>query len=298
MSNTDERHLHMLKTAFGESLLTYLENPQVLEIMLNPDGYVVVETLGEGKVKTDLMIPPAQSANIIKLLANYTDHMITPATPLVATELPFGHARFQGCMPPITKQPTFAIRKHLTRHVQLQDYVQAGALSEDFRDQLVQAVRERKNIIIAGGSSTGKTTFANALLSELNDSKDRILILEDLPELQLEAEDCVRLVSTTQVSMHALVKCALRLRPDRIIVGEVRDGTALDLLKAWNTGHPGGLCTLHANSVESVIPRLEDLIREVSSTVPSQLIHEAIDCIVMMKRQHDGRRVVDEIKFL
>jgi len=290
------RQKQMLKTALGDILLGYLDTQDIIEIMLNPDGKVVVERIDGTKSVTDLSLSSEQSTNIIRLLATMAGVTVGPESPILSTPLPIINARFQGILPPVVLRPTFAIRKHLAKHITLQDYVKAGTLQQKDCERLKQAVLGRKNIIVAGGASSGKTTFSNALMEVLNESKDRILILEDLPELQCHAEDIVRMTSTLDVSMQQLVKSALRMRPDRIIVGEVRDGSALDLLKAWNTGHPGGICTLHANSANSVPARLHDLISETAAVVPMHLIEEAIDVIVYMKRDKQGVRRIDDIK--
>ncbi len=289
------RYLDMLSTAMGAEIMMFLQDDQVIEIMLNPDGQLVVERLRQGKQLTGHYIPPSQSENIIKLVAAYKNQITDSESPEVATEIPFRGARFQGWLPPVVSQPTFAIRKRALQIFSLQAYVDAGTLTQSVCNYLQQAVKARKNVMIVGGTGSGKTTFANALLAELAGCDDRILVIEDLPELQLKAKDVVHMVTTPQVTMRDLVKGSLRMRPDRIIIGEVRDGSALELLKGWNTGHPGGVCTLHANSAESAPLRLEDLIQEVVVTVPRNLITQAIDLIVFIERGQAGQRHIRQI---
>lgn len=288
------RYLEMLKTAFGSDIMGYMGQDDVIEIMLNPDGHLFVETLS-GKQTTDIEVPDDRSENIVKLVAAYKNDVADAKSPSVSTELPFHGARFQGWLPPVVSKPTFSIRKRAIHIFTLDDYVQSGSLTEERKQLLQHAVKSRKNIVIVGGTGTGKTTFANALLTELKDSSDRLLVLEDLPELQVEAPDCVTLATTPHVAMRDLVKGSLRMRPDRIIIGEVRDGAALELLKAWNTGHPGGICTIHANSADSTPSRLEDLIQEVVVTVPRNLILQAVDLIVYIERDRHGQRQVQDI---
>jgi type IV secretion system protein VirB11 len=289
------RYLDMLTTALGDEVMGYLADPTVIEIMLNPDGQLWVETIEQGKLPTRLSMPKERSINVIKLVASFKNEIADAEHPMVASELPLAGARFQGWLPPIVRQPAFAIRKRAIRIFTLQDYLDMGVLPQAGFTILQEAVLNRKNIIIAGGTSSGKTTFANALLSVMKNSDERVLVLEDLPELQVDVADVVHLNTSEVVSMRDLVKGALRMRPDRIIIGEVRDGAALEMLKAWNTGHPGGVCTVHANSAESTLYRLEDLIQEVVVTVPRNLILQAVDLVVYIDRQKNGKRVIREI---
>lgn len=289
------RHLSMLETALGAELIALLNDADITDIILNPDGLVVIEKLRAGKSVTTLRIDPGQAENIIKLVASLDDDIANSQHPMVATELPMHGARFQGILPPVVEHPVFAIRKRANMIFSLDDYVQSGALSKILKVSLTEAVLARKNIMIAGGTGSGKTTFMNALLNELQTSTDRIVAIEDLPELQINVADCVHLTTTPAVSMRDLVKTTLRMRPDRIMIGEVRDGAALDLLKAWNTGHPGGLCTIHANSAAATLSRLSDLIQEVSVNVPQTLIAEAIDLLVFLERDKQGKHCVGEV---
>lgn len=292
------RYLEMLRTAFGEEVMQHMADDDVVEIMLNPDGQLWVERLSKGKHTTGRTLAKQRSENIIKLVASFKNDIADAENPVVSSELPFQGARFQGWLPPVVRQPTFSIRKRAVRIFSLNDYLLSGAITQTGLEVLQQAVLDRKNIIIAGGTGSGKTTFANALLSVLKNCDERVLVLEDLPELQVDVADLVTLTTTFTVTMRDLVKGALRMRPDRIIIGEVRDGAALELLKAWNTGHPGGICTVHANSAESTLYRLEDLIQEVVVTVPRNLILQAVDLIVYIDRLKDGRRVIRTISVL
>lgn len=290
-----DRYLMMLKTALGPVILELLEDKDVIEVMLNPDGQLLVDKIGQGKSSLGHNMPVEQGTNIIKLVASYKNQVADADSPMVATELPLHAARFQGWLPPVVSGPCFSIRKRAVAVFSLDDYVAKGLISLLHADFLKASIDGHKNIMVVGGTSSGKTTFANALLGELYQTKQRVLVLEDLPELQLLAEDVVTMETTPSVSMRDLVKGALRMRPDRIIIGEVRDGAALELLKAWNTGHPGGVCTLHANSVQSAPNRLEDLIQEVVEVVPKNLITEAVDVVVYLERDDDHLRKVKEV---
>jgi type IV secretion system protein TrbB len=294
-SPSTKRHLLMLKSAFGKTITKLLENDAVIEIMVNPDGKLWFETLDEGKQFTGIILPAHQVDNIIKLIAATQNTITNSDHPELACELPESGARFQAWLPPVSNAPTFTIRIPATKVFPLTSYLKKGSITEEQLHQLTHAIHTRKNILIAGGTGSGKTTFANALLNELKDTSERIVVLEDLPELRIEAPDCVKLRTTDTKTMRDLVKGSLRMNPDRIIIGEVRDGSALELLKAWNTGHPGGICTIHANSADSTLTRLEDLILEVVQTVPSHLIQQAIDVIIFMKRNKQGQHGVAEL---
>ena len=217
--------------------------------------------------------------------------------PIVSADLPprgeaLSGERFEGVLPPISASPCFSIRKPASRIHTLDDYVEAGVMAPVQAEILRQAIDEHLNILIAGATSAGKTTLANALLAEVARSDERVILLQDTPELQCAAPDCVALRTRPGVvSLTDLVRSTLRLRPDRIVVGEVRGGEALDLLKAWNTGHPGGLSTVHANSARSALYRLEQLVQESVVTVPRRLIAEAVDLVVFIRGRGTGRRV-------
>src|SRR6202000_1868910 len=185
-----------------------------------------------------------------------------------------------------------SIRKPARRIYGLGDYVSDRIMTDAQAAALKRAVIDRKNILVAGGTSSGKTTLANALLAEVAQQDERVILIEDTRELQCAAPDCVALrTKAGVVSLADLVRSTLRFRPDRIIVGEVRGAEALDMLKAWNTGHPGGVATIHANSGRAALYRLEQLIQEAVVTVPRRLIAEAIHIIVFIHGRGLARRI-------
>jgi type IV secretion system protein VirB11 len=234
----------------------------------------------------------AETERIIRLVAAHVRREVTDKAPIVSAELPDTGERFEGVMPPVAPAPCFAIRKPAEVPYRLADYVTARILTPPQAHVLAGAVREKRNIVVAGGTSSGKTTLVNALLAEVASLNERVVILEDTRELRCAAEDVVALRTKPGVaSLADLVRSTLRLRPDRIIVGEVRGGEALDMLKAWNTGHPGGLTTVHANSAPAALTRLEQLVQEAVVTVPRALIAEAIDLVVFIKGRGSERRV-------
>lgn len=291
-----ERRRAMLRTAMGPGIAAALADPRVIEIMVNPDGALRVDILGEGRVDTDIRIAPDQVERIIRLVASQSRSEVHSERPIVSAELP-AHGegageRFEGLLPPVSLAPCFSIRKPASRVYTLLDYVSDGIMSAEAARLLSLAVVDRKNILVVGGTSSGKTTLANALLAEMAELDERVILIEDTRELQCAAPDVVALRTRAgSVTMADLVRSTLRLRPDRIIVGEVRGPEALDMLKAWNTGHPGGIATVHANSALSALYRLEQLVQEAVVTVPRRLIAEAIDMIVFIAGRGLARRV-------
>ncbi|WP_241116590.1 P-type conjugative transfer ATPase TrbB [Achromobacter xylosoxidans] len=286
------RSVQMLRTALGPAITEALDDPGVAEVMLNPDGRLWLDRLDGGRAPTGVSVSAADAERIIRLVAACVRAEVHRERPLLSARLPLRGERFEGVLPPVTYAPAFSIRKHAVGIFTLDDYVRDGILAPAHAAFLRAAVRERMNVVVAGGTSSGKTTFANALLDLIADSGDRILILEDTPELQCRNEDRVLLCTLPGVaSMADLVRSTLRQRPDRIIVGEVRGAEALDLLKAWGTGHPGGIATLHANSAVGALLRLEQLTLEAASVPPRALIAEAVNVIVFLSGRGQSRRV-------
>lgn len=292
-----DRQTRMLRTAMGPAIAAALDDREVVEVMLNPDGSLWFDRLGSGRAPSGIKLTPQDAERIIRLVAAHIRVEVHAGAPIVSAELPMTGERFEGVLPPVTRAPAFSIRKRAIGVIRLAQYVLDGVMSEAQALALRQAVRERRNIVIAGGTSTGKTTLANALLQEMATTGDRVILIEDTVELQCMAPDHVPLRTKPGVaSMTELVRSTLRLRPDRIVVGEVRGPEALDLLKAWGTGHPGGLATLHANSARSALTRLEQLIQEVVVTVPRVLIAEAVDVVVFIGGRGRSRRVEEIVR--
>lgn len=292
-----DRRRVMLRTAMGPDIATALADAQVVEIMVNPDGALRLDRLGEGRTDTGVRLDREQVERIIRLVASHARAEVHDGSPIVSAELP-PHAegrageRFEGVLPPVSAAPCFSIRKPAERLHTLDDYVADGIMTEAAADALRAAVTQRFNVLVAGGTSSGKTTLANALLAEMAWVDARVILIEDTRELQCPLPDTVALRTRPGVvSMTDLVRSTMRLRPDRIIVGEVRGPEALDMLKAWNTGHPGGIATVHANSAIAALYRIEQLVQEAVVTVPRQLIAEAIDIVVFIAGRGTQRRI-------
>ncbi|MDH1270495.1 P-type conjugative transfer ATPase TrbB [Rhizobium pusense] len=288
------RGTRMLRTALGPAIARYLEDPAIVEVMLNPDGHLWVDRLKEGLSDTGDMLLPADGERIVRLVAHHVGAEVHPGNPRVSAELPETGERFEGLLPPVVTSATFAIRKPAVAVFTLTDYVAGGIMTAEQADVLRLAVEKRKNILVAGGTSTGKTTLTNALLAEVAKTTDRVVLIEDTRELQCAAPNLVAMRTKDGVaSLSDLVKSSLRLRPDRIPVGEVRGSEALDLLKAWGTGHPGGIGTIHANTAIGALRRLEQLVQEAVVTVPRALIADTIDLIAVLSGRGSARRLAE-----
>lgn len=288
------RGARMLRTALGPAIAGFLEDPMIVEVMLNPDGRLWIDRLSEGLSDTGATLSPADGERIVRLVAHHVGAEVHAARPRVSAELPETGERFEGLLPPVVTAPCFAIRKPAVAVFTLADYVASGIMTEIQAALLREGVAARANILVAGGTSTGKTTLTNALLAEVAGSSDRVVIIEDTRELQCAAPNLVALRTKDGVaSLSDLVRSSLRLRPDRIPIGEVRGAEALDLLKAWGTGHPGGIGTIHAGSALGALRRMEQLIQEAVVTVPRALIAETIDLIAVLSGRGANRHLAE-----
>ena len=285
-------------TREAEKIQPYLDDPTVVEVMLNPDKTVWIDRLQYGQIKTDTTFDRDQAMLLIGSIARYNDTSVNEANPLLKATMPGGQ-RFQGVIEPVASAPTFSIRCNRACTFRLDDYIPAR-MTKEMGKLLKEALASRKNILVSGGTGSGKTTLTTALLQELSDvaPDDRLIVMEDTSEITLSSANVLYLKSTDKVTMCDLLAAVLRLRPDRIIVGEIRGKEALDLLKAWNTGHPGGVCTLHANSAQSALSRFESLILEAQNlSIPfiRSLVSDAVDIIVHIQRDKMIGPIVSQI---
>src|SRR3954463_5723816 len=284
----------MLRSALGTAIAGYLEDEAIIEVMLNPDGRLWIDRLSNGLIDTGETLSAADGERIVRLVAHHVGAEVHAGAPRVSAELPGTGERFEGLLPPVVAAPAFAIRKPAVAVFTLDDYVAREIMSSKQATILKGAVAARKNILVAGGTSTGKTTLTNALLADVAKSSDRVVLIEDTRELQCKAPNLVALRTKDGViSLSDLVRSSLRLRPDRIPIGEVRGAEALDLLKAWGTGHPGGVGTIHAGSALGALRRLEQLIQEAVITVPRALIAETINLVAVLSGRGSDRRLAE-----
>ncbi len=292
-----ERGARMLRTALGPAISALLRDPDIVEVMLNPDGRIWIDRLRDGLAETGQVLSASDGERIIRLVAHHVGAEVHARSPRVSAELPETGERFEGLLPPVVAAPAFAIRKPAVAVFTFDDYVSAGIMSGMQAEALRLGVATRANILVAGGTSTGKTTLTNALLAEVAKTQDRVVIIEDTRELQCAAPNLVAMRTKDGIaSLSDLVRSSLRLRPDRIPIGEVRGAEALDLLKAWGTGHPGGIGTIHAGSGIGALRRLEQLIQEAVVTVPRALIAETIDLVAVLSGRGSARRLAELVR--
>jgi type IV secretion system protein VirB11 len=294
----DERYKRQLEVAAGALILDGLRNPKVIEIMLNPDGVLWFDVMGEG-MQVVGNIQSSHATQFLNLVAAGLETTVNADKPILEGELPLDGSRIEGVLPPLVASPSFAIRKKATSIFTLDQYVENGIMSAQQREYIIDAVTKRKNILIAGSTGSGKTTLSNAVLAEIAaqaGNEQRIVMIEDTVELQCSAPNVVALRTSKTTSMQDLLKVTMRMRPDRIVVGEVRGGEALSLLKAWNTGHPGGVATLHANNASAALIRLGQLIAEATTAPQHYLIAEAVNVVIFIAKTETGRKIKEVIE--
>lgn len=284
----------------GAEISAFLNDESITEIMLNQDGTVWIDRMGEGMSRTGIVMARERAMLVIGSVAAYKHTTVNEKKPLLSANLPGGQ-RFQAMIEPVTTAPVFSIRCGRKVMLDLLDYIPERMTERIYR-LLQKAISERRNIIVSGGTGSGKTTLSSALLAEIGRlcPDDRIAVMEDTPELQIVNRNAVFERITDNACASALLAANLRMRPDRIILGETRGAEAMELLKAWNTGHPGGICTIHANSATSALSRLETLILESNisgMTLPfiRSLIADAVNLVVHVQKDRRIGPVVSEV---
>ena len=302
------RALEKLKRDLGQEFLQKFLNPNLLEVMCNPneDGSSSIFWEEQGQ---DMVYDPEMSKrfnssraeSVIKTIAGYYNKTVNEADPILESQFPIDGSRFTGIMPPVTTTPSFTIRKRPNRVFTLDEYVSNGIMTEQQKSIIQQAIADKSNILVIGGTGSGKTTLVNGIIREMTDQHptERIYISEDTGEIRCDSPNKVHVYTTMAADLTKLVRTALRFRPDRIVVGEVRGAEALDLLDTWNTGHPGGVATVHANSAVLGLERLEGLITRnpFHPTEIRQLIAQVVNIIVFISKDRvSGRKIREIIK--
>ncbi len=296
MLREHSRTQNKLKQDLGPLVLSALSDDRIYEVLLNPDGTLWVDGY-QGKREYGVM-SAAAAKNLINTVASVADEMITSKNPSFAGELwveideEFKLFRFQAFIPPVVTYPAFAIRKRAGQVVPLQDYVKDEIITPRQEKIIKESVNARKSILVVGGTQSGKTTFCNAILDCIAQThpQDRVIIIEDTQELKCNVKDSVTMRASPSKTMNDLIFDSMRMRPDRIIIGEVRGKEAHSLIKSWNTGHPGGLSTIHANSAESGLLRLEQLIMEAGVAPVPEAIAEAVNLLVFIEKTNKGKK--------
>ena len=294
ISESRRRLIAKLQRELGPTVLAALDDPAVVEVMLNADGRLWQDKIGEGMTEIGSM-DALTADSLLATIATLAGKEIREDNPAIHTALPLNGERFAGVIPPAADRAVFAIRKRPKKIFTLDDYIQRGIMTADIAESIKLAVRTHKNILVAGGTGSGKSTLTNAVLYYLGEfigGKERLIIIEDVPELQCAAPNVLFLTASPSRNQNQLLFDCMRLRPDRIMLGEVRDGSAHTLLKAWNTGHPGGISTIHADTAETTLERLDDLCQEAG--VPSQMkaIDRAIGMVLYIEKDDLGNRKV------
>ncbi len=305
MDNLPESELRTRRTlakSMGNDILNYLADDNVLEVALNTDSRLWIDTFDQGWTDTGKKLLPDTAKQIIYGVAAMADTVIDIADkPYLEAEIKpwdfWPKCRFQAELPAIVDNPSFNIRKHAKKILTLDDYVDQGIMSRRQREVIAEGIANHENIIAAGGTSSGKTTLLNAILNEISATGDRLVIIEDTPELQCAAPNYVQLkTQKPKINMDELLRMSLRLSPRRIIVGEVRGKEALTMLKAWNTGHDGGCATLHSDSALEALYRLEQMISEISVTPQQRTIGQAVGMVIYIKKTGIQRKISEIIR--
>jgi type IV secretion system protein VirB11 len=296
LEDRSRRLCEKLQRELGRTVDEALRDPEVIEVVLNPDGRLWAERLG-GTMQPIGEMSASNAESLMATVASAMETTVTRENPIIEGELPTDGSRFEGLLPPVVSSPAFAIRKRASRLFTLDDYVARGIMTADQQKEIVSAVAERRNVLVVGGTGTGKTTLTNGIIQTIADvsPQHRLVILEDTVEIQCRSANVVQLRTSDTVTMQQLLRATMRLRPDRIIVGEVRGAEALALLKAWNTGHPGGVATVHANGAEAGLLRLEQLVEEglQGGRANAAVVAQAVGLVVVIEKTAaaPGRRI-------
>ncbi len=294
----DRRTLSKLKRELGLTIINALQDPLVEDIARNSDGWLWIKRQGQSWKHLE-EFSDIQTENILRAVASSLGTTITPDRPFLDGELITDGSRIHGNIPPETRRPSFTIRKRPTLIITLEEYRDSRTLSEEHYLILLNAIKTHKNIFVVGSTGSGKTTLVNALieLASKVTPEDRFLIIEDTGEIQCAAPNTEQLYTTHNRNLNELVKETLRMRPDRIIIGEVRGSEALNLLEIWNTGHNGGIATAHADTASPIagLERIEMLVSRADSKLSNnfirKLIGATVNLIVCIQQTKTGREV-------
>ena len=302
LQTIDARLLAGLRHNCGPVINNALADPDCIEIMLNQDGKIWIEKYGQEHEFVG-ELPFEKGYMVLSLVASSLGRTVNASNPILEGVFPLDGSRFAAVYPPVVGPgASFSLRKRASKIISLEEYREQGVITQEVIQLIHTAVLSRKNIVVVGGTSSGKTTFVNAIIQVISKlcHNDRLVILQDVAELQSASPNSVFMFTQFidemhEITMRHLAKLCMRYAPKRILAGEVRDAAALELLKLWNTGHPGGLSTYHADSAEEALYRLEELVEEAGLGSKSPLIGRAVDLVIYMEKTSDNRRRVSSI---
>jgi pilus assembly protein CpaF len=290
---------------FLRPIASFLQNPEISEIMVNPGGRVFIERDGRLQPVEDAHVDERNLQVAVRNIARLLGSDISEEHPILDARLPDG-SRVAAIIPPCSlRGTTLTIRKFRPAYFTLDELVEAGTLAQSMAEDLQAAVARRQNILISGGTGTGKTTLLNALTAGIADD-ERLVVVEETAELRIGLPNVIRLEERhaqrdlPAVTMRELLRATLRHRPDRILIGEVRGGEAYDLLQALNTGHAGSMSTIHANSAHQALSRLASCVLQSGVDVPyaavGQQVGDTIQAVVHLDRRGGHRRVSEVLQ--
>jgi type IV secretion system protein VirB11 len=279
-----------------KEIQVYLDDPLTQDIIANSNGEIFQAKTGEkGLIKIG-KLESGQIERIIDTVASFANKELKNLNSILECEIPHTGDRFQGLLPPVVSSPSFVIRCKPRYVFSLESYLNRNAITNAQHRALSDGLKTKKNIFVAGSTGSGKTTFINALTDTFKDSSERLVICEDTPELCLPNSISQKLLTSKEQSFNDLVRATLRLRPDRIVIGELRGKEAYEFLKAMNTGHQGGLSSIHANSALLALERFNSLCREAVNFHCRDLIGETIDVVAFMERSVNGPILKELVK--
>lgn len=295
--SSEERRLEVLVDSLGEDFMNTWAKPDVTEINVNDDGKMWVKRHGLNASHFS-NLTPSEAMNVISLVADSVKEIVSFENYKLECEFPLDGSRFSALVPPVVRAPSFSLRKHNPRQIPLSDFVAQGVFPQEVHDLIRSAIAQKLNFLVVGGTASGKTTLVNSVINEmaLMNPRERVVIAEDTRELKSSFDNTLYLRTTLAAPLSEVVSVILRHSPDRIFVGEVRDHTALNMLMLWNTGHPGGICTIHANSAHETFGRMEDMVRQACGEPLSRVVGQAVDIVLFLEpAQNSAGRVLSQV---